>query len=91
MGSSRRVITIDGPAGAGKTSVIALITRAYDPQSGRVLIDGVEARQLPLAELRRAIGYVPQDIFLFSDTIRNNIALARLAAQWGLMDPTRAL
>lgn len=72
-----QTVALVGPTGAGKTSVIALITRSYDPQGGRVLIDGVEARQLPLAELRRAIGYVPQDIFLFSDTIRNNIALAR--------------
>lgn len=70
-------VALVGPTGSGKTSVIALITRAHDPQSGRVLIDGVEARHLPLAELRRAIGYVPQDIFIFSDTIRNNIGLAR--------------
>lgn len=65
---------IVGPTGSGKSSIVSLLTREYDPTTGAVLIDGVDARCIPLRVLRGAIGYVPQDTFLFSDTIRENVA-----------------
>ena len=52
-----------------------LLVRAYDPDRGAVLLDGVDLRRLPLAELRRAIGFVPQETFLFSETLRENVLL----------------
>ena len=68
-------VAIVGPTGGGKSSVVSLITREYDPTAGRVLIDGVDARCVPVAVLRDAVGCVPQDTFLFSDTIRANLTL----------------
>jgi ATP-binding cassette, subfamily B, multidrug efflux pump len=65
-----------GRTAAGKSTLIALLTRRYDPTRGAVLIDGVPVAQLPLEQLRAAIGVVPQDAFVFSDTIANNIALS---------------
>jgi ATP-binding cassette subfamily B protein len=70
-------VAVVGPTGSGKSSIVALLTREYDPSSGRVLMDGVDARRLPVHTLRGAIGYVPQDTFLFSDSIRENIAFGR--------------
>lgn len=70
-----RTAAIVGPTGSGKSTIIALLTRRYDATSGVVLIDGVPIDQVPLAELRSAIGVVPQDAFVFSDTIENNIGL----------------
>ena len=70
-------MAVVGPAGAGKTSIVSLITREFDPTSGRVLIDGVDAREIPIRTLRRAIGYVPQETFLFSDTILGNVTFGR--------------
>lgn len=67
-------VGIIGLTGAGKTSLINLIPRLYDPQSGTVLIDDLDVRQYNLQELRRSIGMVMQDVFLFSDTIEGNIA-----------------
>jgi len=64
-----------GPTGSGKSTLIALLTRRYDATSGDVLIDGVSIRDYPLAQLRAAIGVVPQDAFVFSDTIANNIGI----------------
>ena len=72
-----QTVAFAGPTGSGKTSLVSLLTRAYDPVSGRILIDGQDLREIPLQTLRRAIGYVPQDIFVFSDTIRENIRLGR--------------
>jgi len=69
-----------GPSGAGKTTVINLVARFYDPTSGAVLIDGVDLRELKLRSLRRNLGMVLQDPFLFNDTIRANIAYGRLNA-----------
>ena len=63
-----------GPTGSGKTTLVNLIPRIYDADPGTVLIDGLPIRQLPLDTLRRNIGFVPQETFLFSDTIRENIA-----------------
>jgi ATP-binding cassette, subfamily B, multidrug efflux pump len=65
-----------GPTGAGKSTIIALLTRQYDPTEGAVLIDGVPIQRIPLDQLRAAIGAVPQDAFVFSDTIENNIGLS---------------
>ncbi|MBC7487917.1 MAG: ABC transporter ATP-binding protein [Cytophagaceae bacterium] len=64
-----------GPTGAGKSSVINLISRLYDIQKGSILIDGVNVRDYELSNLRAQIGTVLQDVFLFSDSIRNNITL----------------
>ncbi len=62
-----------GPSGAGKTTITSLVPRFYDPQSGRVLIDGQELRRLTLDSLRRDIGIVTQETYLFHDTIANNL------------------
>ena len=69
-----RTVAIVGPTGAGKTTLVSLIPRVLDPTEGQVLLDGHDVRQLPLAVLRGAIGFVPQEPFLFSDTLRANIA-----------------
>jgi ATP-binding cassette subfamily B protein len=67
-------LAIVGPTGSGKTTLVNLIPRIYDAPPGGVLIDGRPVRQFPLDSLRRQIGFVPQETFLFSDTIRENIA-----------------
>ncbi|MFZ0685391.1 MAG: ABC transporter ATP-binding protein [Terriglobales bacterium] len=67
-------LAIVGPTGSGKTTLVNLIPRTYDAGPGSVLIDGIPIRQFPLDLLRRQIGFVPQETFLFSDTIRENIA-----------------
>jgi ATP-binding cassette subfamily B protein len=67
-------LAIVGPTGSGKTTLVSLIPRIYDAEPGSVLIDGHPVRQFPLDSLRRHIGFVPQETFLFSDTIRENIA-----------------
>ncbi len=69
-----------GLTGAGKTTLVHLIPRLIDPPPGRVLIGGVDVRDLSLAELRKIIGFVPQDPFLFSATIRENIAFGNPSA-----------
>jgi ATP-binding cassette subfamily B protein len=69
-----RVVALIGQTGSGKTTLTALVPRFYDPQAGRVLLDGVDVRDLRLTSLRRAIGVVSQDPFLFSTTVRENIA-----------------
>jgi len=63
-----------GVTGAGKSTLISLLARLHDPPPGTVFIDGVDVRQIPLATLRGAIGFVPQEPFLFSDTLADNIA-----------------
>jgi len=67
-------LAIVGPTGSGKTTLVNLIPRIYDADPGTVLIDGRPVRQFPLDTLRRHVGFVPQETFLFSDTIRENIA-----------------
>jgi len=67
-------LAIVGPTGSGKTTLMNLIPRVYDAEPGSVLIDGRPIRGIPLEELRRSIGFVPQETFLFSDTVRENIA-----------------
>jgi ATP-binding cassette, subfamily B, multidrug efflux pump len=68
-----RSLAIVGPTGAGKSTLADLIVRTYDPDRGRILLDGIDIRELSLEELRNAVGFVPQETFLFSDTIRENI------------------
>lgn len=65
---------ITGRTGAGKSLLLSLIPRLLDPTEGRVLLDGVDVRELPLDELRKAVGMVPQEPFLFSETLAENIA-----------------
>ncbi|HEY4949570.1 MAG TPA: ABC transporter ATP-binding protein [Candidatus Acidoferrales bacterium] len=67
-------LAIVGPTGSGKSTLAALIARLWDAPPGTLFLDGHSVRDYPLAEVRRAIGYVPQDTFLFSDTLRENIA-----------------
>jgi ATP-binding cassette subfamily B protein len=66
-----------GPTGAGKSTIAKLVTRFYDPTSGRVTIDGHDLRDVMLNSLRRQLGVVPQEPFLFTGTIRDNVAFAR--------------
>jgi ATP-binding cassette subfamily B protein len=75
-----QMIAIVGPTGAGKTTIINLIPRFYDVTSGAVTIDGIDVRDVTAASLRRQIGIVLQDTFLFSDTVMNNIRYGRLDA-----------
>jgi ATP-binding cassette subfamily B protein len=69
-----------GPSGAGKSTLCALLPRFYDVESGRITIDGVDIRSMTLISLRRQIGVVQQDVFLFAGTLRGNIAYGRLGA-----------
>jgi ATP-binding cassette subfamily B multidrug efflux pump len=81
-----RELALVGHTGAGKTTIINLLLRFYDPQRGRILIDGVDARDLPLAELRALIGYVQQDIFLFAGDVLTNIRLSNPISDAGVFD-----
>lgn len=69
-----KTIAIVGATGSGKTTLVKLLLRFYDIQSGRICLDGRDIRQLPLEDLRGAIGFVSQDVFLFHGTVRENIA-----------------
>jgi len=69
-----RTVAIVGRTGAGKSTLLSLLARLHDPAPGTVLVDGVDVRAMPLATLRGAIGFVPQEPFLFSATIEENIA-----------------
>ena len=68
-----RLLGIVGSSGGGKTTVVDIILRLFEPSSGAILLDGVNARDIELSAWRRAIGYVSQDLFLLNDTIANNI------------------
>ena len=69
-----------GPSGAGKTTICSLLPRFYEVESGRITIDGIDIRDLKVESLRKQIGIVQQDVFLFGGTIRENIAYGRLDA-----------
>jgi ATP-binding cassette subfamily B protein len=69
-----RTVALIGHTGSGKTTLASLVPRFYDPTGGRVTVDGIDVRDLKLVSLRRAIGIVAQDPFLFSTTVRENIA-----------------
>ena len=70
---SGKKVLILGKTGAGKTTIAQLLTRMYETSTGQILMDGVDVNQYQVQHLRNAIGYVQQDVFLFSDTIQNNI------------------
>ena len=69
-----QMLALVGPTGSGKSTLVNLLPRLFDPPPGAVFVDGVDVRQLPLAVLRGAIGYVPQEPLLFSATVAENVA-----------------
>ncbi|HUB60000.1 MAG TPA: ABC transporter ATP-binding protein [Puia sp.] len=88
-------VVIIGRTGSGKTTIAQLLLRMYDPDKGKILIDGTDLRRYDLQDLRRQISYVPQDVFLFSDTVAGNILFGlekadeekvRLAARYASVD-----
>jgi len=88
-------VVIIGRTGSGKTTIAQLLLRMYDPDTGKILIDGTDLRRYDLQDLRRQISYVPQDVFLFSDTVTGNIQFGlekadeekvRLAARYASVD-----
>jgi len=68
------MVAVVGPSGAGKTTVVGLLSRLYDPESGRILIDSTDLRELDVAQWRKRISVVSQDIVIFNDTVANNIS-----------------
>ncbi len=68
-------LAVVGATGSGKSALVDLLVRAYDADKGAIFVDGRDIRQLSLAELRRTVGFVPQETFLFSETLRNNVLL----------------
>ena len=74
-------VAIVGETGSGKTTIVDLLARLVDPWEGRVTVDGVDVRELSLGQLRDAIGVVPQEAFLFSETLHENITFGRLDSQ----------
>jgi ATP-binding cassette subfamily B multidrug efflux pump len=75
-----QIIALVGPTGAGKTTIINLLTRFYEIQGGKITIDGADIRTVRKADLRRKLGLVLQDTFLFADTVLENIRYGRLDA-----------
>ena len=73
-------VALVGPSGSGKTTLVSLLARFHDPQEGAVLVDGRDVRDVTLRSLRRQIGYAFEDSFLFSDSVRANIAYGRPGA-----------
>src|SRR6202022_1447969 len=76
-----QTVALVGVTGSGKSTLIGLLARLHDPPPGSVFIDGVDVRDLPLDVLRGAIGFVPQEPFLFSDTLADNVAFGFDAAR----------
>jgi ATP-binding cassette, subfamily B, multidrug efflux pump len=75
-----QTIALVGPTGAGKTTIVNLLTRFYDIDSGRILIDGQDLREIKIDDVRRRLGIVLQDTYLFADTVMENIRYGRLEA-----------
>ncbi|ONK13668.1 ABC transporter ATP-binding protein [Streptomyces sp. MP131-18] len=87
-----QTVAVVGPTGAGKSTLAKLLARFHDPTAGRVLIDGTDLRDIPEPELRRAVAMVPQDAFLFSGTVADNIAIGRPGANTEAVErATRAI
>ncbi len=85
-----QTLAIVGPTGSGKSTLVNLIHRLLDPQRGSVLIDGVDVRRMPLAVLRRSVGVVPQETFLFSRSLRDNIAFGSPEAEpWQIYEASQ--
>lgn len=78
---SGEVVALVGSSGSGKTTLVSLLPRFYDPTEGRILLDGTPLREYTLQSLRAHIGIVSQDVVLFDDTVRSNIAFGRAGAQ----------
>ena len=78
-GAGERIALV-GPSGAGKSTIVALLLRFYDPDGGRILLDGRDTRDLSLADLRAGMAVVPQDVVLFGGTIHDNIAYGKPGA-----------
>lgn len=74
-------LAVVGPTGSGKSTITKLVARLYDPNRGRVLIDGVDIKEVALANLRRQVAWVPQEPFLFAGTVRDNLAIADPGAE----------
>ncbi len=83
-----QTVALVGVTGSGKSTLISLLARLHEPPPGTVFVDGVDVRDLPLATLRGAIGFVPQEPFLFSDTIADNVAFG-LDATDARLKPSR--
>ena len=75
-------LAIVGPSGGGKTTLVNLLPRFYDPNAGRIKLDGLDLKHVTLSSLRQQIGLVTQETFLFNDTVRANIALGRPSAEF---------
>ena len=75
-------VAIVGPTGSGKTTLVSLVTRLYDAQEGRILLDGEDVREIPLEKLRTTVATVPQDVFLFTATVAENISLYQDSVDW---------
>jgi ATP-binding cassette subfamily B protein len=75
-----QTVALVGPTGSGKSTLISLLARLHDPPPGTVFVDGIDVRDIPLPSLRGAIGFVPQEPFLFSDTLADNVAFGLDAA-----------
>ena len=84
-----QTVAFVGATGSGKSTLIDLLPRLHEPPAGTVFIDGADVREIPLERLRRAIGFVPQEPFLFSDTIAGNVSFAAPEADPAL-EPVRA-
>lgn len=88
------MVALVGPSGSGKSTLFSLVLRFYDPAGGRVTLDGRDVRTVGLADLRRAVGLVPQDVVLFSGTIADNLRLAAPdadeAALWSALEAAAA-
>ncbi len=74
-------VALVGPTGCGKTSIAKLLLLLYEPQQGAIFLDGKKIQDYPLEELRRRIGYIEQDVYLFSQTIQENIAFGKQSAK----------
>src|SRR6185312_5436596 len=70
-------VALVGPSGVGKSTLCALIPRFYEPAAGRILVDGTDIAEVTLASLRRGIGIVQQDVYLFGGTVRENLRYGR--------------
>src|SRR6202011_5983953 len=88
-----QTVALVGLTGSGKSTLLALLARLYEPPHGSIFLDGIDVRDIPLPVLRGAFGFVPQEPFLFSDTLANNVAFgldAIIAARGPDWDATSA-